>query len=259
MRKSIILYLVLLPIFMISFLLSSCSTLPPVLTTIAEPTSTSFTEATTAPETVIVTEDKTESADFSFDEYMDKVKVREYNLVKEQDISVSNNYRMKYCVIIPRDITEEELRSTLVSIIKDKSISNPEIDEIYIAAWYDEAAVEKAICLAFAEWCPDGEWGSAAGDIAESNNRQSYLINFNLNTEIKEEQIKYGLTEQERKQVFYDLVALQDKISFDDPDYDKKMDQAEETVAAQYGLTVEEVKGVGIEGTINGWPMPDLN
>ena len=257
MRKSIVFYLFLLPVILISFLLTSCFASPPMYAT-TESESISSTESTTSADTTAAVEDTAESTAFSFDEYFDSSEVREYNMVVERDISVSNNFRMKYCITIPRDITEEELQSTLVSIIKEKSTSNPEIDEIYIAAWYDEAAVEKAVCLAFAEWSPNGEWGSAAGDIAENNDRQSYLINFNLNTEIKPEQIKYGFTEQERKQVFYDLVALQDKISFDDPDYDKKMDQAEETVAAQYGLTVEQVKDIGIEGITNSWPMPDL-
>ena len=148
--------------------------------------------------------------------------------------------------------------SLLSGVREDKSTSNPEIDEIDVAAWYDEASVEKSTCLAYVWWSPNGDWGSAHGDIAESNDRQSYLITFEINIDIKPEEVKYGLTEQERKQVFYDLVALQDKISFDDPDYDEKIDQANETVASQYGLTVEQVKDIGFEGSFNGWPMPDL-
>jgi len=203
------------------------------------------------------TESVEEELKFSFDKYIDSSKVREYKLVKEQDISVANNFRMKYCITVPRNIIEEELKSTLAQIIKDKSNGNLEIDEIYIAAWYDEASVEKTISIAVAEWCPNGEWGEVSSEIANNNIRDSYLINFRLNVQIKEEEIKYGLTESERKQVFYDLVLLQDEVPIDDPKYDEKMDDADATIAEKYGITIEQVKAIGFEGGINGWPMPE--
>lgn len=254
---------------------------------------TSATEKITTKETVIsaeTTSKETEVAiatektnkeettnQFSFDEYI-TANVREYNLVKEQDISLKAlgdklpseytpaeidklpiNFRMKYCVVVPRDITEEELTSTLAYIIKTKSDQDLRIDEIYIAAWYDLESVEKEICLARAEWCPEGRWEQMPPIIAENDIRDSYLIKFYFNSSIEQPQVKYGLTEQQRKQAFYELVQLQDQVSQDDPAYDQKMDDAEATIAEKYGITVEQVRAIGVEGITKGWPMPPIS
>jgi len=222
------------------------------------------------------TESVEEELKFSFDNYINKSKVQEYKMIKEQDISLKAlgeklpsdftqeelnnmpiNFRMKYCTTVPRNITEEELKSTLAHIIKNKSIENIDIDEIVVAAWYDEASVEKTICLASAEWCPEGRWEQMPPSIAENNIRDSYLINFYINVPIEGEQVKYGLTETERKQAFYELVQLQDQIPFDDPDYDEKMDEAYSIVAKKYGITRDQAFAIGVEGITKGWPMPE--
>lgn len=252
--------------------------------TIMPETKIDTTEATEVPNTTEETfkEDNqsTESVEeelkFSFDNYIDKSKVREYKMIEEQDISLKAlgeklpsdftleelnnmpiNFRMNYRITVPRNITEEELKSTLAQIIKDNSNGNLEIDEIYIAAWYDEASVGKQTCLARAEWCPEGRWEQMPPIIAENNIRDSYLINFYINVPIEGEQIKYGLTEAERKQAFYELVQLQDQIPFDDPDYDEKMDEAYSIVAKKYGITRDQAFAIGVEGITKGWPMPE--
>lgn len=238
-------------------------------------TTTELAEATTTTETSAATTQESLQK-FSFDKYI-TANVREYNLVKEEDISLKAlgdklpseytqaeidklpiNFRMKYCVVVPRDITEEEIKSTLANIIKIKSYQNLSIDEIYIAAWYDLASVEKEVCLARAEWCPEGRWEQMPPMIAENDIRDSYLIKFYFNSPIEQQQIKYGLTEQQRKQAFYDMVVLEDKISSDDPNYDEKMDNVEATIAQKYGITIEQVRAIGIEGITKGWPMPPI-
>jgi tetratricopeptide (TPR) repeat protein len=160
-------------------------------------TATELAEATT-------TEQETLKG-FSFDKYI-TVNTRECDIVKEEDISIKAlgnklpseytqseidklpiNFRMKYSVIVPRNITEEEIKSTLAYIIKIKSNENLDIDEIYVAAWYDLESVGKANCIAWAEWCPEGRWEQMPPVIAQDNIRDTYLINFNFNTPIEQE------------------------------------------------------------------------
>ena len=213
--------------------------------------------------------------EFSFDEYIEKSKVREYKIIEEEDISLKalgdkslsdynseeldklpKNYRMKYSITIPRDITEDELKSTLSQIIKEKSINNLEIDEIVVFAWYFEESVGQTTAMGSAEWCPNGEWGGLSPEIAENNIRNSYKIIFSIN--IQEEEEKYGLTEAERKQAFYDLVELQDSVPLDDPEWDEKQEEAYVIIAEKYGITRDQMFQLGVEGVTKGWPMPDL-
>jgi len=219
-----------------------------------------------------------ESEVFSFDDYIEESKVREYEMIEEEDIStkalgdkvlseytteelekLSLNYRMKYSITIPRDITEEELKSTMAQIIKDNSIENPDIDEIVVFAWYFEGSVGQSAAMGKAEWCPYGEWGDLPPEIAESNIRDSYKILFSqIEIQIYEDEEKYGLTESERMQAFYDLVALQDAISFDDPKWEEKNEEAYAIIADKYGITEGQMHDIAIEGITKDWPMPPV-
>lgn len=214
---------------------------------------------------------------FSFDEYINTSKVREYKMVEEEDIKIKAlgdklfseytteelnklpfNYRLKCLITIPRDITEEELESTFAQIIKDKSTKNLEIDEIYIAAWYFEESVGKTVSMGRAEWCPNGEWAELPPEIAESNVRDSYKIVFYIEIQENTDELIFGLTESERMQAFYELVAYQDSIPWDDPEWDEKNDGSYAIIAEKYGITRSQMYKIGFEGSTKGWPMPPL-
>ena len=214
---------------------------------------------------------------FSFDEYINASKVREYEMIEEEDIRIKAlgdklsseytaeefdklpiNYRMKCSITIPRDITEEELKSTFAQIIKDKSFEDSSIDEIIVFAWYFEESVGKTVAMGRAEWCPNGKWEELPPEIAESDIRDSYKIVFYIEIQEYEDELKYGLTESERMQAFYDLVVLQDSIPYDDPEWDEKNDESYEIIAEKYGITKSEMFAIGVEGSTNGWPMPEL-
>ncbi len=239
---------------------------------VEEPALEEITEEPPEEETVQESEAK-----FSFDDYIEESKVRKYKIIEEEEISLKalgdkslseysaeelnklpKNYRMKYSITVPRDITEEELKSTLSQIIKNKSTENLEIDEIVVFAWYFEKSVGQTAAMGRAEWCPNGEWGGLPPEIAESDIRDSYKIIFSINIQTYEDEVKYGLTESERMQAFYDLVALQDSIPLDDPEWDEKQEEAYVIIAEKYGITRDQVFEIGIEGITKGWPMPEL-
>jgi len=219
-----------------------------------------------------------ESEEFSFDDYIEESKVREYEMIEEEDISTKAlgdkvlseytaeeleklplNYRMKYSIVIPRDITEEELKSTMAQIIRDKSTENPDIDEIVVFTWYFEGSVGQSAAMGKAEWCPYGEWDELPPEIAENNIRDSYKIAFSqIEIQIYEDEEKYGLTESERMQAFYDLVALQDAIPINDPKWEEKNEETYGIIADKYEITEEQMRDIAIEGITKDWPMPPV-
>jgi len=217
--------------------------------------------------------------EFTFDEYLNESKVRDYEMVEEEDISIKalgdklfseysaeeleklpKNYRMKYSIVVPRDITEQELKSTLAHIIKEKSEANPDIDEIVVFSWYFEGSVGQTAAMGKAEWCPDGEWGGLLPEIAATNNRSSYKIIFSqIEIQDYKDEEKYGLSEEERMQAFYDLVEFQDSIPLDDPEWDKKNEESYLVIAEKYGITEDQMHEISIEGLTKGWPMPPID
>ena len=76
-------------------------------------------------------------------------------------------------------------------------------------------------------------------------------------TTIDNSSVKYGLTEAQRKQAFYELCVLQDSIAIDDPpDRGEKMEEAYLIIAKKYDITEDEMKQITAEGIEKNWPMP---
>lgn len=89
------------------------------------------------------------SSDIKIPEY-DNTLVRNYEIAKTEDISIKAmdkplsaystseieelpmNIRKEYRVVVPSDISKEELKSTLIHIVMDETSANPDIDEVVI-------------------------------------------------------------------------------------------------------------------------------
>ena len=79
-------------------------------------------------------------------------------------------------------------------------------------------------------------------------------------TALKEDNgIKYGLTEIQKQQAFYELCVLQDSIAVDDPpDRSEKMEEAYLIIAKKYDITKDEMIQITAEGIEKNWPFPPL-
>lgn len=76
---------------------------------------------------------------------------------------------------------------------------------------------------------------------------------------ISDGSVKYGLSENQRKQAFYDLVVLQDSIAAEDPpDRSDQMLEAYSVIAKKYGITKDEMMKIGVEGMEKNWPFPPI-
>lgn len=94
-----------------------------------------------------------------------------------------------------------------------------------------------------------------------TNERQLHY----LNTEPEE---RLGLTEDQRIQVFWESVRVEDRalaeaMAEHPGDWEKQIDRERELtekyrreVAVEYGLTMEQLEEIEVEGTEKDWPMP---
>jgi len=244
---------------------------------------------------------------FSFEQYIKEDKIREYKIVNEEDISIKAlggknlsdyssgelaklpvNYRIDYSIVVPNDITLEELKSTFAQLIKEKSTANPEIDEIHVGAWESEESLEGGSpTIGYAEWCPYGKWVGMTQEIAKSNVRDSYKIIYHINEKtlesikkVKEETL-FGLTEAKRKEIFEELVKCEDegdrkamKYYFPGCEYcpefivadvykyaDKStqlIDACKEKVRSKYNISEDVALKISVEALEERWPMPEF-
>ncbi len=65
-------------------------------------------------------------------------------------------------------------------------------------------------------------------------------------------QMRFGLTEGQRKKIYRDIVSMED-VFMEDPE---TVEKAAKAVARKYGLTTEQIHKIGAEGVRNHWPMP---
>ena len=79
------------------------------------------------------------------------------------------------------------------------------------------------------------------------------------NTTIDNSNVKYGLTEAQRKQAYYDLAVLQDSIAVEDPpNRSEKMTEAYSIIAKKYDITKDEMLEITAEGMGKNWPVPPV-
>jgi len=248
---------------------------------------------------------QTSEQKFSFENYIQQDKVRDYEIANEEDISIKAlgdkklsdysiqeledlplNFRMKYQIIVPSDITLEELKSTLAQVIKEKSTENSDIDEIAVQSWESEESLEgRNPTIGYAEWCPYGKWGGVTQEIAKSNVRDSYKIIYHIDEktlesikEVKEETL-FGLTEATRKEIFTEIVKCEgwadleamkryypgceycpgfitaDIYKYAD-EVSELTDSCKEKLRKEYSISEEENSKISLEGLEKRWPLP---
>jgi len=234
-------------------------------------------------------------------------KISEFKIVEEKDISIKalgekklsdysleeleklpKNIRMRYSIVVPSDITLEELKSQLAQIIMEKSNANPDIDEIHIGIWESEESFGGGNPnLGYVEWSPYGEWSVMPPEIARNNNRDSYKIVYRINEKALEaiknrkEETLFGLSEEIRKEIFTEIVkcedwgdreamqyyypGCEDCPNFIVADIDKYIDKSmelidscKENVRKKYNITEEIMLKISVEALEERWVMPEM-
>lgn len=234
-------------------------------------------------------------------------KIREFKIVEENDISIKalgekklsdylleeleklpTNIRMRYSIVIPSDITLEELKSQLAKVIMEKSNANPDIDEIHIGIWESEESFKGGTPnLGYAEWSPYGKWSVMTPEIARNNNRDSYKIVYNIDEKalevIKKRKIEtlFGLSEEIRKEIFREMVKCEDWGDREAMQYyypgcencakfivtdfvkyaersNELIDNCKKNLMKKYNITEEIMLKISVEGVEERWIMPEM-
>jgi len=231
----------------------------------------------------------------------------EFKIIEEKDISIKalgekkpsdysleeleklpTNIRIRYLIVVPSDITLEELKSQLAQVIKEKSNANPDIDEIYVGAWESEESFKGGNPnFGYAEWSPYGEWTVMPPEIARNNNRDTYKIVYHIDEKALEafkkrkKETLFGLSKEIRKEISKEIVKCEDWgdreamqyyysgcedctnfIVADFVKYAEKsnelIDGCKENVMKKYNITKEILLKILVEAIEERWVMPEM-
>ena len=251
-------------LFIIGILIPSPPPIPEALPT---PTPTIATP-TTLEKTVA-------SSDIRVSEY-DITLVRNYEIVKTEDISIKAldkplstystseieklpmNIRKEYRVVVTSDISKEELKSTLIQVVMDKTSENHDIDEVVVFAYDRKEDTGSIYTFGRVEWCPNGDWAGVTSTIASTNDRSSYQYNFDIKDKVGSIDASDRPTEREFEiHDYYDARLLEETkklIEAEDAGLPYKYADQEELenavrteVANKYGISEEELDKIYIK------------
>ena len=130
-------------------------------------------------------------------------------------------------------------------------------------------------------WAPNGEPGNVTSEIAKKNNRSGYETSYDIKENLEEylsqrekSEDKFGFTEEERKQIFKEIVAAEDRAMNEADikypikagatlnDIEKNIDLNNELtekyktqVRTKYGITEDIESEIIVESFEELWPM----
>lgn len=92
--------------------------------------------------------------------------------------------RQVLIVIVPTEISKEELKNTLKYIVLKKTEEDNDIDEIIIFAYDNKKDIDNFYTFGKLIWAPKGELGNITPEIAENNIRDNYKIEITLKDKV---------------------------------------------------------------------------
>jgi len=203
-----------------------------------------------------------------------------YEIVKEEKSDVPIKAQVEIQAVVRGDVTEDGLRQLLIKLYTDARADkgflryHDEVTNVYIYLFGSQEHAASGF-----QWLAmlDKSYNDAGPDITVSENRLELYHNPPV------QETLFGLTENERIEVFREIVRAEDRAIEEsmarypdmlpnDPGYsqaafmrqlDRQMDEQDRlmglyknALADQYGITRDELAEIGREGMDKNWPMP---
>lgn len=96
---------------------------------------------------------------------LSSLKEKLVTLVKEESIDI----------VIPGDISKDDIKATITSIIQEETTRDNDLDKVFIVAWRNETDMTDGFTLAYAVWEPESD---ITEKIARENTRDGYSVNW---------------------------------------------------------------------------------
>jgi hypothetical protein len=177
-----------------------------------------------------------------------------YKVVADEIQDVPGKSQVLLRVVVPQKPTESELRALLRALFDKarqrrgfKYRQHP--NAVYVAAYGPNTSPEGA------SWIGMLGYNENAGD----SEPQVRISRLRLEAAYEEPTRKFGLSEQQRKQVYWELILIDDRMTRaleEGRDSDRIKRQGEGELMQEYGLTEEQIQAISHEGTTKGWPKP---
>jgi len=135
----------------------------------------------------------------------DVLNTTNYEIVEEEDISHALARRYSVRVVVNNNLaTKNQIGAISEKIVNDYEAKNA--DALVIFFYFDKGQIDGAYTLAKAEWAPNGDWSQA--DL-KKDQKLTYKFTDFIDKERTEENL-FGLSEEQRKEIFKEIVKCDD-------------------------------------------------
>lgn len=194
--------------------------------------------------------------------------------------NLPTNKKVKYFVVIDSVINQDTAKSTVNKIILDIVANDKDVDEIILWLYSDNNLIDSgSYDIGSVVFAPLGDLGNVNSEIALSNDKSSYKISYDIKINLEEylnsrneQEEKFGLNVEERKQIFKDIVSAQDKARaeankkypVDDyltnyennsNEYKRLAGIYEKEVLEKWKISSEQKTEISREAQIKNWPL----
>jgi hypothetical protein len=168
-----------------------------------------------------------------------------YNVVAVEDVSTARAVRLKITVRVKRALSEQEIRAVAKEIISTQRPHNAAAIFFYLP----DSDTSGAFTAGKAEWAPYGRWADAANvKTGDYSHHQLVVTAGGALGEVKPKDIVSNLPDAKRREIFYELVKLQDSGG--------DAAKAYGMIARRYKIPEDWVWKIADEGLKKSWPMP---
>jgi len=171
-----------------------------------------------------------------------------YETVERKDVSFGRVVRLVFRIRVEGEATEVQLRRIAEEVIEREKKAQP-VNAISFFFYLPDTNTSGVYTAGKADWAPDGKWENA--DQVQAGDYSSHELVVEAGSAlpaVTPSGPAAEIAEPTRRQMFYDLVAAQDRGVGDEEAY--------EVIAQEYGVSVDVVRQIAVEGATKGWPMP---
>lgn len=167
-----------------------------------------------------------------------------------------------YKIVLSKDIKEKLIKPTVEKIINDLS-RDKGIGEIILFLYSDKELIDEGYDIGSVTWASYGKLGNIDAHTVQNNNRENYSIDYNLKNNLDEylskrlEDVKkFGLTSEERKQVFKDKVKAEDNaFEYKESEQERIMKENYAKILKKYNINLNQLHEISNEGQEKYWPL----
>jgi len=174
-------------------------------------------------------------------------KIPSYSIAKIKDISYGNVKRFEYHVVIPDEVTPEQMKLVVKDVV-DKAKKEEKFNAIVVMMYDYPEYIDHGYTLGRAVFAPDGDWSKAdtveAGDYSKMEFNWVDLRNKDWSKRLTKKEVEIWKTWQ-------DKYAKEESKSSELPD-EKEITK---WVAQKFGISEDDVMKVMIKQT--EWMMND--